>query len=167
MAAFECPWCGARNIQGSDECSECGLALSNIGLPGAGPVFVRAPLSNLPQRAPAKVGPTDPVGLAVSLMQREGTDCVLVVEGDDLAGIITSWDILHKVAGPKEDLNAVTCAQIMTRDPVVLREDDNLAVALNKMAIGAFRHIPLVANGKPVSLVSVTEVFRYLSPHLV
>lgn len=167
MPVLNCPWCGATNIRGADECTECGLDLSNVGLPEEGPVFVRAPLSNLAHQEPARVGPTDPVALAVSLMQRQSTDCILVMAGDSLAGIITSWDILHKVAGAHEDLNAVTCEEIMTKDPVCLREDDNMAVALNKMAIGAFRHIPLVENGRPRSVISVAEVFRYLSPFLV
>ena len=127
---------------------------------------MRERLSILEAQEPAHVGPTDPVSLAVSLMQRRDTDCVLVFDGPDLAGIITSFDILHKVAGPKEDLNAITCGQIMTRDPVTLPADDEIKVAINKMASGEFRHVPIVDEAGRTRLVTVRDVFRHLSPHL-
>jgi CBS domain-containing protein len=127
---------------------------------------MRERLSVLEAQEPAHVGPTDPVSFAVSHMQRRETDCVLVFDGQDLAGIITSFDILHKVAGPKEDLNAVTCAQIMTRDPVSLPADDEIKVAINKMASGEFRHVPIVDDAGRTRLVTVRDVFRHLSPHL-
>ena len=42
----------------------------------------------------------------------------------------------------------------MTPDPVVLRPDDRLAVAIHKMAVGGFRHIPVVdASGRPIGVV--------------
>jgi CBS domain-containing protein len=113
-----------------------------------------------------RVETTDPVGLAVRLMQNADTDCVLVLSGSQLAGIITPWDILHKVAGPNEDLNAVTCGQVMTADPVFLRMDDDVAVAINKMSIGGFRHIPLLEGATPVGVLSIRDVFRHIAPHL-
>ena len=45
---------------------------------------------------------------------------------------------------------------------VVLRADDSIAVAVQKMAIGGFRHIPLVRDGRPVGVVSAADVFRHL-----
>jgi predicted transcriptional regulator len=100
------------------------------------------------------------------MMQHTDTNCVLVMDGTHLAGIITPWDILHKVAGPTEDLNAVSCGQVMTRDPVFLRDDDDIAVALNKMSIGGFRHIPLLQGGTPMAVVSINDLFRHIAHHL-
>src|SRR5207244_7891607 len=106
------------------------------------PDFIRVPLHRIPAGAAPRVSVDDPVGFAVRLMQNEGMDCVLVMRGRELAGIITPWDVLHKVAGPHEDLNASTCGDMMTAEPVCLRPNDDLAVALNKMSVGGFRHIP-------------------------
>ncbi len=50
----------------------------------------------------------------------------------------------------------------MTRDPVVLRHDDTIAVAINKMAIGGFRHIPIVEDGRPIGVVAAADVFRHV-----
>jgi CBS domain-containing protein len=160
-----CPECNYDNIEGADVCRNCGTDLYNRQ-PGRAPDFITTWLHDIPAQSPVRVETTDPVGLAVRLMQNANTDCVLVMSGAELAGIITPWDILHKVAGPNEDLNAVTCGQVMTADPVFLREDDDVAVAINKMSIGGFRHIPLLQGGTPVAVVSIRDVFRHLAPHL-
>src|SRR5438477_11488886 len=122
---MNCPSCGAHNILGAEQCENCGTDLSNIIPRTPAPDYVRAPASHLPAPVAQTVGPTDPVALAASLMQRGNSDCVLVLKGEALVGILTTWDILHKVAGPKGDLNAVTCQEVMTADPVLLREDDD------------------------------------------
>ena len=165
-----CPSCSTDNVEGSDSCRNCGNDLRNLDSPEAlenqAPAFIMTPLAELAGKAPTTAEVSDPVGLAVRLMQNADTSCVLVMDKGELAGIITSWDILHKVAGPREDLNAVTCRQIMTADPVVLREDDTVAVAVNKMSHGGFRHIPLVESGVPSRVFSTAEIFHHLAPHL-
>ncbi|HXH22855.1 MAG TPA: CBS domain-containing protein, partial [Dehalococcoidia bacterium] len=152
-------------------CDNCGRDLAGLDIPGAvldpGVSFVYEELSKLPRKPPLKVSVTDPVGRAVRHMQHEGADCLLVMDGDSLAGIITLWDVLHKVAGPDRDLNAITCGEIMTADPVFLREDDNIGVAINKMSVGGFRHIPLLEGGTPISVVSINDVFQHISANLV
>ncbi len=166
-----CPECHTDNIEGVDRCANCGQDLYSMGkgVTGKatrGPEFISERLSEIPAQSPVRVATGDPVALAVRLMQNSDTDCVLVMDGSHLAGIITPWDILHKVAGPNEDLNAVTCRQVMTADPVFLRDDDDIAVAINKMSIGGFRHIPLLQGGTPTAVVSIRDVFRHISPHL-
>jgi len=44
----------------------------------------------------------------------------------------------------------------------VLRHDDTLAVAIHKMAIGEFRHIPIVEDGRPIGVVAAADIFRHL-----
>ncbi|HXK34694.1 MAG TPA: CBS domain-containing protein [Dehalococcoidia bacterium] len=166
-----CPECKFDNIEGVDTCSNCGSDLFSLDHPASEYApktveFVEQRLADIPTQSPVRVETTDPVGLAVRLMQNSDTDCILVMKGTTLAGIITPWDILHKVAGPTEDLNAVTCGEVMTADPVCLRDDDNVAVALNKMSVGGFRHIPLLQGGTPTAVVSIRDVFRHISPHL-
>jgi len=167
-----CPECKFDNIRGADTCQNCGADLYSLDHPASSqsnqriPEFIAQRLAEIPAQSPVRAQTTDPVALAVRLMQNSDTDCVLVMNGTHLAGIITPWDILHKVAGPNEDLNAVTCGQIMTADPVFLRDDDDVAVAINKMSIGGFRHIPLLQGGTPTAVVSIRDVFKHLSQHL-
>jgi CBS domain-containing protein len=54
----------------------------------------------------------------------------------------------------------------MTPDPVVLRHDETLAIAINKMAVGGFRHIPMVKDGHPAGVVTARDVFGHLARSL-
>jgi CBS domain-containing protein len=163
-----CPSCRAEYIAGEDVCRNCGhdLQMPESKNPAIEVSFMHDRLASLGHRQLTMIKATDPVGLAVRLMKNDSTGCALVMRGEELVGIITAWDILQKVAGPTEDLNAVTCGEIMTADPVVFRDEDTIAVAINKMALGGFRHIPLVKNGRPSAIISLADIFRHISPHL-
>jgi CBS domain-containing protein len=167
-----CPFCHSENIEGADECANCGHSLAGIGRSGAprsraAPDFVHETIARLPKDEAAVVGVLDPLGLAVRAMQTRGINCVLVMDGQRLAGIISGSDILQRVAGRGIDLNAVTCARIMTPDPLSLHDEDTIALALNVMASSNFRHLPVVRDGKPAAIIDVNDVFRFISPHLV
>ena len=62
---------------------------------------------------------------------------------------------------------AVTCDRIMTADPYFLDETDSIALALNAMAVGGFRHVPVEKDGAPSGVITASDLFRYVSPHLV
>ena len=162
-----CPDCKADNIPGSDSCASCGHDLQTLDLPKAENDFtshvLNDRLGDLHAIEAPVVSPRDPVFFAIHLMQQRRADCVLVKEGEQLAGIMTERDVLLKAAGEKVDLIAVTVGQVMTRDPIVLQEDDSLAVALHKMSLGEFRHIPLRMNGRVTRVVSIQDLFRHVS----
>lgn len=163
-----CPDCRFENVRGADTCENCGQALTPLDIPRAEDEVVERLISHhlgeigLPP--PPVVAPADPIGYAIHLMQERDTGAVVVCEEDRVVGILTERDILLKASDERTDLNAVKVADIMTPDPVVLREDDSLAVALHKMSIGGFRHIPLVEDsGRPTGIISARQVFRHVS----
>ena len=162
-----CPDCKADNIPGADFCASCGHDLHSLDLPKVENDFtshlLNDRLRNLQAADAPVVSPRDPVSFAIHLMQQRRSDCVLVKEGEQLAGIMTERDVLLKAAGEKVDLIAVTVGQVMTRDPIVLQEDDSLAVALHKMSLGEFRHIPLRITGRVTRVVSIQDLFRHVS----
>jgi len=101
---------------------------------------------------------------AIAVMQQERRSCVLVVSGDKLVGIFTERDVLLKVAGLSIDLKQARITDYMTRDPVALPAESNVAFALNRMVVEGFRHIPLVdEQGLPTGVVSMRELIEYLS----
>ncbi len=167
-----CPSCNHDNIEGSDECVNCGAALYGLDLPGQpqgsqSPDFIHQPISSLPLRQAPTVGASDPVSLAIRQMRNADANCVLVMEGKRIAGIITGWDIVQKVAGATEDLSAVTCGKVMTADPLYLHDEDSIAVAINMMASGGFRHVPILKGEDPAGVIVASDVFRHISPQLV
>jgi len=162
-----CPNCHTDNIDGADVCESCGQDLSHLDLPSAESEFeehlMHDPLGVVGAREAPGVSPRDPVHLAVHIMQRSGVECVLVWENDRVVGILTERDILMKAAGERVDLNAIAVQEVMTPDPVICRDRDTIAVALHKMSVGGFRHIPLITSDRDARVVSIQDVFRHIS----
>ncbi len=165
-----CPACHTDNIPGADSCDSCGQDLSNLVLPTAESDFeehlMNDPLSVISATEAPSVSPADPVALAIHIMQTRGVECVVVKDKGKIVGILTERDILMKAAGERVDLNAVAVRRMMTPDPVILRDDDTLAVALHKMSVGGFRHIPLVSADRDALVVSIQDVFRHVSRYI-
>ncbi|HEY5488318.1 MAG TPA: CBS domain-containing protein [Candidatus Limnocylindrales bacterium] len=159
-----CPQCGFNNIQGVDECENCGFDLMSVDIPAPSTEFeaemVRIPLADLRHHKPLTIAPTATAADAVQQMQQAGAGCLIVEDGEEVRGILSERDLVMKLTDWK--LDGVTVADLMTADPVVLRPDDSIAVAINKMAVGGFRHIPLVENGRAVGIVSARDVFRHI-----
>ena len=159
-----CPVCRHDNLEGLDSCENCGADLRTADIPQAESSFERVliseHLSELKPRIPVSVAPGDPAASAVKLMQDEEIGCVLVSEGDKLVGIFTERDALMKLGG--KSLEGVSVRQVMTGDPVVLRDEDTLAVALHKMAIGGFRHIPIVEGNRATGIISARDIFGHI-----
>lgn len=97
---------------------------------------------------------------AVETLQREHIGCVLVVSAEGkLEGIFTERDLLTRVAGRALDWAQERVCDYMTRDPETLQPDHRIAWALNFMAIGGYRHVPLTDEaGRPVGVVSIKDI---------
>ena len=166
-----CPDCRAENIEGSDVCEVCGADLLNLAMPEMGSELaerlMHGTLSELGAPEALSVAPGDPVSLAVHFMREQETECVLVRDpAGKIIGILTERDILMKAAGADRDLMALAVKDIMSPDPVMLREGDSLAVALHKMSVGGYRHIPFVADDSTTLLISIQDVLRHVAAYI-
>ena len=143
-----CPECGAENIQGTDYCVNCGSALNTLDIPpetwapGEGPPGEA--VGELARDEPIQVSPSMSVREVIGALRDADRGCAVVVEDGRVVGIFTERDVLNKVTPRREELLDRPVADVMTPDPIVLREQESILVALNEMAIGGFRHIPLV-----------------------
>ena len=108
------------------------------------------------------VAVTETVSAAVDKMKATGTEGVVVLDGDSLIGVFTERDFLDRVAGAGLDPADTPVEDVMTRDPEHLGVDDAIAYAINKMAVGGFRNVPLVDEGKVVAVLNVHDVIGHL-----
>ncbi len=162
---MRCPSCGFENLVGADICDNCGADIFGHDIPQQAPAFkgelMGEHLDRLGAPPPVTVTPDTPLDVAIARMQEAETDCVLVMTDDRLVGIFTDRDAVVKAAGKR--LESFHVRDFMTPDPVVLRHDDPIAVAIHKMAIGGFRHIPIVEDGRPTGVVTARDVFHHLA----
>ncbi len=94
------------------------------------------------------------VQLACRRMAERGVGAVLVTDRKhNLTGIFTGRDAVRALAAGK-DAAATTLAQAMTKNPCTLSPQQTAIDALRAMSDGGFRHLPVIADGKIVGIVS-------------
>ena len=161
-----CPVCRHDNFEGEDNCENCGADLRTSDIPQPAIDFrgrlLGQHLDELHALPPRTLDASADASEAIRLLHESEIDCVLVTDRGRLVGIFTDRDAVLKVAGTRADHRSLR--DVMTRDPVVLRQSDPIAVAINKMAVGGFRHIPIVdGGGLPTGVVSAKDVFAHIA----
>jgi CBS domain-containing protein len=123
------------------------------------------PVSRLEPSDPHIVERTATVADAVGLMRHENVGCVLVCDSGRLIGLFTERDLMCRVLAVGKPL-ILPIAEVMTPDPVTVLPADTIRVAVRKMKAGGHRHLPVVdENSRPVGILSVKRVVRYLVEH--
>ena len=98
------------------------------------------------------------LGEAASAMVDRGVGAVVVLEGDAIAAILTERDVMKAVAAGQDGNAPVT--EWMTRHPDTIEPDDTTDHAASLMIHGGFRHLPVVADGKVVGIVSIRDLMK-------
>jgi len=169
--ALKCPSCGFENIAGEDRCVECFHSLMIVDLPKPAKndsiqnVMMTAPVANLVTGKDLLVAePKDTLDKIIKLFQKEEKGCIVIYKKKKLLGILSRRDMLRKVAGQRSDLSRITAEEIMTPNPEYVKVEDPIAFAVNKMALGGFRSVPVLSSdGSPISILSIKDVLTYLS----
>lgn len=124
---------------------------------------LRRQVRDLPELQPVvKLGPTATIRDAIHGMTNNRVGIVLVVDGDDLLGVFSERDVLRKVSGSGLDIDATEVSELMTANPETLNFDAELAYVLHKMAVGGYRHIPVLEDGAPVAVVSMRDILGFI-----
>jgi CBS domain-containing protein len=164
-----CPYCGHDNIQGVDYCDECQHDLSAFDVPtptgGLQMHLMEDTVGKIPFDRLVIVNPADSVAHAVSRIKTIGIGQAVVVADGKLVGILTERDLLNKVAGRDLDLRKLLVSEVMTTYPDAIGERDPIRVIINKMAVGGYRHVPVVRDGHPVGIISAKAVANYILKH--
>ena len=155
-----CPDCGHDNIEGMDRCENCMKPLRDLDVPrgdatrGLVRSVMEDNLRELLEDATLTASPDTPVREVVRRMKDEATSCALIVDDSLLAGVFTEHDVLCKLSGTKAEKLDAPIGDLMTPHPEVLRETDSVAAALNKMAVGRYRNVPVQRGDESVFVLS-------------
>jgi CBS domain-containing protein len=109
------------------------------------------------------VAPNATVAEAARLMKQEHFGCVLVVADELLVGIYTERDLLLGFAGTDKNPEETLLRDVMTRAPETVEPSDSLRVALNRMSVGGYRHIPITEGSRVSGLITAKDALRFLA----
>ncbi len=98
---------------------------------------------------------------AVTAMVRYGKTAVAVVEDGCLQGLLTRSDLIACLgSGPGQAREKQTVCQVMTRDLVLGDADASLEQALACMAQSNIEHLPVIADGRFLTVLHEKQILR-------
>jgi CBS domain-containing protein len=104
------------------------------------------------------------VAEATRLMAAENVGIVSVVDGDRLVGVFSERDVTRRVVAAGLDPR-VRVGDVMTTDLVVADADEDYQSAMLKMDQGNIRHLPVVSDGRLLSMLSIRDLMRVHIDH--
>jgi CBS domain-containing protein len=126
---------------------------------------VKACLSSKPQRI-IQVTSSDTVQRALELMKSDRVRAILVIDNNQLKGIVSQGDCAIRAFLAGRDAKTTPVSDIMTADPMTVKPGDPMELCMGIMATKGFRHLPVVAQNTVVGVVSIGDVVKQMMSDL-
>jgi CBS domain-containing protein len=87
---------------------------------------------------------------------------LLVMKDDEMIGIFTDRDYVHKIVANRRDPSGLKVGDVMTREVTTVSPDTTIQACVALMNEGKFRHLPVRDAGKVVGMISMTDVMKIM-----
>ena len=104
--------------------------------------------------------PTATVFEVAALMSKARVGCIPVLEGDRLVGVFSERDLMTRVVVEGVDPRSTPVSSVMTREVITASLDDRVERCLDKMRSCGCRHLPVVAEGRVIAMISMRDLMR-------
>ena len=106
------------------------------------------------------IDPDDSVFNAVTEMSRKDVGGLLVMEGDEIVGIISERDYTRNVILKRRTSPETPVRDIMTADVICATPEQTVVDCLEIMTEKRIRHLPVVDDGRVVGMVSIGDLVK-------
>jgi CBS domain-containing protein len=110
------------------------------------------------ERPLAQIAPNQTVREACAVMCDLDVGAVVVLEQEQLIGVLSERDVIRKVVCAGRHSAETPVADIMTPAPRTMEAKGDLAQALDIMSEGGFHHVPILDNDMTVGLLSADDI---------
>jgi CBS domain-containing protein len=117
----------------------------------------RVTVRGLVGRPPVTLPPTATAREAADLMKSFDIGNVVVVDGDQVVGIVTDRDLALRVVATG-GTGQEPVGQVASPSPVVIAAESTIDAAARMMAMHAVRRLPVVEEGRIVGVVSLGDL---------
>jgi len=97
---------------------------------------------------------------AIKIMAERAVGSLLVMQGDELLGIVTERDYARKVIVKGRSSESTAVGEIMTAKVRTATPDDTVNNCMTIMTERRIRHLPVVDDGKVIGLISIGDLVQ-------
>ena len=108
------------------------------------------------------IGPNATVFDAIQMMSDKNIGALLVIEGDQLVGIITERDYTRKVALKGKVSKQTAVKEILTGQVVKVHPDTTVEECMRLMTDHRVRHLPVQEDNRIVGIVSIGDLVNWI-----
>jgi len=121
------------------------------------------PISDVMVKDVATMSVNETVFSAAKNMFEKRVSCIIVLDGDKVAGILTETDFLKRIAAKKRDLTHIEIAGLMTSPVISISSDTSVLQAGTIAEENHVKKLPVIDNGKLVGIITQTDLVRVLT----
>jgi CBS domain-containing protein len=103
---------------------------------------------------------TDPVENVLKIMRDFRVRAVLVIDDNELKGIVSQGDCAIKVLLPHNNASEVAVSTIMTPNPLTVKLSNTVDECMAIMVHKHIRHLPVLEANKVVGVISVGDMVK-------
>ncbi len=100
------------------------------------------------------------VAEAVRAMTTHNVGIIIVLDGDELVGVFSERDVVQRVVDRALDPAHTPVGDVITTSIIVADVDEDYQSAMRKMDQANIRHLLVVSEGRPVSMISIRDLIR-------
>jgi CBS domain-containing protein len=97
---------------------------------------------------------------ALKVLAEKNIGALLIIETDQLVGILSERDYARKVALKGENSHNIAVRNIMTSEPVSVTPDQSIEDCMALMSDKHIRHLPVLENNKLIGMISIGDVVK-------
>jgi Predicted signal-transduction protein containing cAMP-binding and CBS domains len=95
---------------------------------------------------------------ALKIMGEKNVGALLVMEGEQLKGIISERDYARKIVLKGKSSDETAVKEIMTEQVITVLPEDDIEKCMGLMSGRKIRHLPVVKDDKVLGVISITDV---------
>jgi CBS domain-containing protein len=95
---------------------------------------------------------------ALKAMGEKNIGALLVIEGQQLMGIISERDYARKIILKGKSSHDTLVKEIMTENVILISPEDSIEKCMELMSERHIRHLPVMKDGIVTGIISITDV---------
>lgn len=106
------------------------------------------------------ITPETTVLIALKTMAEKDIGALLVLENDEIAGIISERDFVRSISSTGQCVLDAPVKNYMTKNVVTVTTEQTIEECMKLMTQRHFRHLPVVEQKKVVGVISIGDVVK-------
>lgn len=98
---------------------------------------------------------------ACRLLAEHRIGAILVLDGDRVAGMFSERDVVRAMTEKGGAALDIPVSEVMTRDVLTCKPEDSVDDIMAVMTARRVRHLPVLAEGQLVGIVSIGDVVKH------